>query len=99
MSYTINPLTIPLAKFRALPVETQEEFRQQVIKLSGKLVQRFLIDRGYCWILVCATTNAIRAGAEREDRIESPEEIAEFEQRMGHPAYSIYRHEVVSQEE
>lgn len=98
MGYEINPLTIPLAKFRVLPAEVREEFRQQVIKLSGKLIQRFLIDGGDYWMLVCGDTRAIRASAKVEERVYPAEIIAEFEERMGVPAYGIFRHEVLPKE-
>ena len=98
MGWKVDPLTIPLAVFLALPAEDKEALRQQVITLSRRLVKKFLIDDENYWILVCSSTAAIRAAAKVEDRVYPADIIEEFEGRMGHPAYGIFRHEVLLKE-
>lgn len=93
----INAITMPLADFQALSPEEREVKRQEAIGLVKSLIRTFLVERKYYWILICGTVEAIRAGADNVAGVKSAKEIAEFEQRMGHPAYSIYRHEVVQE--
>lgn len=95
----ISAITMSLADYQALSADEQEAKRQEAIGLVRPLIKRYLIDDEDYWILVCGNTRVVRNASKTEDRVTSDEAIAEFEQRMGHPAYSIYRHEVMSQEE
>ena len=94
----VNAITMPLAEYRALSPEAQAEKRQEAIRLVWGLVKSFLIERDHIWILVCGSTQGLKAAACEESRIVDDDVIRELEERLGHPAYSIYRHEVMPKE-
>ena len=85
----IDPFAVPLADFMAKSVLEKDRLVDLAKQRASKLLERAFAE-GKCWVLLCGSSEQIRASASHPGEVLSEDEIMDFARSQNRPPFQFF---------